>query len=249
MALTVRAVDTGCVIGLRKPALTYMRNWDAFQDVPLIMFVIEGGDAPIIVDTGGDVARAREHHGFRMEQEPGQRPDAALRRIGIEPGAVQIVVNTHLHWDHSSNNHLFPNARVVVQQRELDYAVHPVQWHNRTFETVPGLEPAWTKSKDQMSLVDGDVSLGPGVSVITLPGHTPGSQGVLVECAERRYLLAGDCVYTYENWRGDAEATHIPAGLYTDLIEYEASFRKIEGLDCEVIPSHDIQVLERRVFA
>ena len=85
--------------------------------------------------------------------------------------------------------------------------------------------------------------------MVTLLGHTPGSQGVLVECADCRYLIAGDCVYTYENWAGDAEATHIPAGLYTDLIQHEASFHKIEGLDCEVIPSHDVQVLPRRVFA
>ncbi len=88
---------------------------------------------------------------------------------------MRIVVNTHLHWDHSSNNHLFPNARVVVQQRELDYARHLVQWHNRTFETIPGLEPAWMKAKDQICPVDGDVSLAPGVSVVTLPGHTPAS--------------------------------------------------------------------------
>ena len=62
MALTVRAVNTGCVIGFHKPALTYMRGWGATMDVPLIMFAIEGGDAPIIiVDTGGDVTRAGEH--------------------------------------------------------------------------------------------------------------------------------------------------------------------------------------------
>lgn len=105
------------------------------------------------------------------------------------------------------------------------------------------------KAQGQMCPVDGDVSLVPGVSVVTLPGHTPGSQGVLVEGGERRYLIAGDCVYTYENWEGDAEATHIPAGLYTDLIQYEASFSKIEGLGCEVIPSHDVQVLRRHVFS
>jgi hypothetical protein len=65
MTLTVRAVNTGCVIGFHKPALTYMRGWGAsMDDVPLIMFVIEGGGAQIIVDTGGDVARAWEHHGF-----------------------------------------------------------------------------------------------------------------------------------------------------------------------------------------
>jgi N-acyl homoserine lactone hydrolase len=62
-------------------------------------------------------------------------------------------------------------------------------------------------------------------------------------------LIAGDCVYTYENWRGDDEATHLPAGLYTDLVEYESSFRKIENLRCEVIPSHDAEVVAREVFS
>ena len=51
MVLTIRAVDTGCVIGLHKPALTYVRDWGDTQDVPLAMFLIDGGDVPIIVDT------------------------------------------------------------------------------------------------------------------------------------------------------------------------------------------------------
>jgi N-acyl homoserine lactone hydrolase len=134
-----------------------MRHWGETQDIPLIMFVIEGGDSPIVVDTGGDPDRVWEHHRLRMEQTPQQRPDSALLRIGIDPEEVQIVVNTHLHWDHASNNHLFPNARVVVQQRELDYAVRPVQWHNRTFETLPGVEASWKRASEQLAPVDGDV--------------------------------------------------------------------------------------------
>jgi N-acyl homoserine lactone hydrolase len=248
VALRIRAVNTGVVFGLPKPALTYMRHFGETQDVPLIMFVIEGGDRPVIVDTGGDPARARDYHGFRMEQAPEQRPGAALRALDVDPADVRIVINTHLHWDHSSNNHLFPHARVVVQQRELDYAVNPVPWHNRTFETLPGQEPAWMRSKDRVMPVDGDAEVALGVSVVALPGHTPGSQGVLVECGDHPYLIAGDCVYTYENWSGDDEAAHIPAGLYTDLIAYEASFQMIEHLDCEVIPSHDFEVLERGLF-
>ena len=52
MTLTVRPVNTGYVIGFHKPTLTYRRGWRASMDVPLIMFVVEGGGAQIIVDTG-----------------------------------------------------------------------------------------------------------------------------------------------------------------------------------------------------
>jgi N-acyl homoserine lactone hydrolase len=249
MALSIRALCVGRAFGLPKPSFTYMRNWDAKQDLPLIMFVIEGGEAPIVVDTGADVSRSLPHHGIRMEQTDDEHPDAALRNSGVDPADVRLVVNTHLHWDHSSNNHVFPNAEVVVQRRELEFAKDPVMWHRRQFEILPGLEAAWRRGETQIRAVEGDVTLAPGVSVVSLPGHTPGSQGVLVEAASRRYLIAGDCVYLYENWEGDSEAPHIPVGLYTDLEAYEQSVRKIESLDCEVIPSHDFRVLDRTVFA
>lgn len=229
-----------------KPAFTYMRNWDARQDLPLIMFVIEGGEAPVVVDTGADVSRAWEIHGIKMEQARQEQPEVVLHDAGIDPDAVQLVVNSHLHWDHSSGNHLFPNARVVIQQTELDFARKPVTWHKTQFEALPGLVAAWRKAEDRVCPVDGDVELVPGISVVALPGHTPGSQGVLVEAATQRYLIAGDCVYLYENWEGDAD--HIPVGLYTDLVAYERSIHKIEDLNCEVIPSHDFRVLDRKIF-
>jgi N-acyl homoserine lactone hydrolase len=250
MPLTITALSVGRAFGLHRPAITYLRGWGKTIDIPLIMFVIEGGpDGPIVVDTGADPDRAEEFHKLRVEQSDEERPDAALRSLGVEPDEVRVVVNTHLHWDHSSNNHLFRNAEVIIQQREIDFARSPVAWHRRQFEALDGLEPAWMRAEHQIRPVDGDVTLAPGISVVTLPGHTPGSQGVLVDAASRRYLVAGDCVYLYENWEGDAEAKHIPVGFFTDLVAYERSLHRIEALDCEVIPSHDPRVLERRVFA
>jgi N-acyl homoserine lactone hydrolase len=84
--------------------------------------------------------------------------------------------------------------------------------------------------------------------VVSLPGHTPGSQGVLVETDAGPFLLAGDTVDTYENWEGNSQVEHIPSGIHTDLFQYFDSFRKIEHLGCEVIPSHDAAVLERGPF-
>ncbi len=248
MTLTITALSVGRVFGLHKPSLTYMRGWGETLDIPLIMFVIEGGEAPVVVDTGADLSRAWDHHRIRMEQTPAERPEAAIRSLGIDPNEVGVVVNTHLHWDHSSSNHLFPHARVVVQQRELEYARKPVVWQRRQFEVLPDLSAAWRRAEDRTCAVDGDVDLIPGISLISLPGHTPGSQGVLVEAETRRFLLAGDCVDLYENWVGDAEADHIASGLFTDIVAYEESMRRIAELDCEVVPSHDPLVVDRRIF-
>ncbi|MYW96222.1 N-acyl homoserine lactonase family protein [Amycolatopsis rubida] len=248
MTRTVTAVSVGRVFGLHKPSLTYSRGWGETLDIPLIMFVIQGDGAPVVVDTGADFDRAWQHHRIRMEQTPEERPEAALRSVGVDPGEVEVVVNTHLHWDHSSNNHLFPNARIVVQQREIDYATEPVPWHRRQFECLPGLPAAWHRANDRIDAVDGDAEIAPGVAVVHLPGHTPGSQGVLVTAESQQYLLAGDCIDLYENWAGDDEADHIPSGFFTDLLAYQDSLLRIEKLGCEVVPSHDPLVVERREF-
>ena len=244
----ITALSVGRVFGLHKPSLTYLRGWGEALDIPLIMFLIQGDGAPVIVDTGADLTRAWEHHHIRMEQTPEERPDDALRALGVDPEEVDVVVNTHLHWDHSSNNHLFPNARIVVQRRELDYARSPVPWHRRQFEHVPELTAAWRRAEDRIDPVDGDTEVAPGVSVVHLPGHTPGSQGVVVMAGSTTYVLAGDCVDLYENWAGDDEDEHIPSGFFTDIVAYEDSFKRIEKLGCEIVPSHDPLVVERREF-
>lgn len=248
MSLSITALPVGRVFGLHKPSLTYLRGWGETLDIPLIMFVIQGGGAPVVVDTGADVDRAWEHHGIRMEQSAEERPEAALRAIGVDPAEVGVVVNTHLHWDHSSGNHLFPNARIVVQQREIDYATNPVPWHRKQFEAQSELTAAWRRAEDRIDAIDGDADISPGVSVVTLPGHTPGSQGVVVAAGTTRYLLAGDCIDLYENWAGDSQDDHIPSGFFTDIVAYDDSLRRIEKLGCEVIPSHDPLVVERREF-
>ena len=98
---------------------------------------------------------------------------AALSRIGLDPREVDIVVNTHLHHDHCSNNDLFPNAVLMVHAEER-----------------PG--SGYRK-------VDGNTEICPGVRLVHTPGHTPGSMSVFVE-AGLRYAIAGDALPTNENY-------------------------------------------------
>jgi len=250
MSLEIHPVSVGRIDGLHMPSVTYLRGWGERYDTVFIMFAILGGPSPIIVDTGPpDAETVRRLHGHRLLRDEDEHPAAALEKLGVDPAEVRMVINTHLHWDHSSNNDLFPNAEIVVQRAEIEYASDPVVWHNVMFERVPGVVSPWRRTEDRIRIVDGDTDVADGVRVVTLPGHTPGSQGVLVQGSDRRFLLAGDCVNAYANWEGDDTVAHIPSGLYTNILDYADSFDKIESLDCEVIPSHDKAVIAHGVFS
>ena len=168
----------------------------------MIMFVIIGGDHPIMVDTGTpDAGFVREHFRYStFERGDDEEPRKVLNGAGIDPADVRQVVFTHLHWDHCSNLELFPNARFTVQDRELRYAVKPIPLHNRAYQHLPGTQPPWLPVLRRVSPVIGTVEIAPGISTVPLPGHTPGSQGVLVETDKGRYLIAGDCLDSYDNW-------------------------------------------------
>jgi glyoxylase-like metal-dependent hydrolase (beta-lactamase superfamily II) len=245
-------VYVGKIVGLPKAMITFPFGFNTTHDAISIIFVIKTDDHPIIVDTGpSDPEWAQKYHGYHLIQTEAEKPENALKRVGIDPAYVKIVINTHLHWDHCFHNDLFQNAKFIVQRKELEYALDPLDLHRVAYEKIPGVTPPWIKVFDKIVAVEGKMEIAPGVFVIPLPGHTPGSQGVIVNTSKNKYLLTGDCVDTYENWNGNEKVAHIPSGVHTNLIEYNKSFKLIEKLErdgYEVIPSHDPAVLDRKVL-
>lgn len=250
MALKIHALHVGSLVNFPAAAIKYHRDFGKFHDVAMIMFVITGGEHTVVVDTGtGDPEHAATQHGYELHRPPEQEPLAALEGIGVDPASVGTVVNTHLHWDHCSNNDLFPQAEVLIQQKELQYAIDPLEPTRKPYERLGTAMPSWLKALNQVRSVDGDAEVFPGVGLVHIPGHTPGSQGVLVDTGSNRYVIAGDCVDTYENWNGDDKATHIPNGSFTDLEAYMRSFRKLDRLGAAIVPSHDIEVVKQAEFS
>jgi N-acyl homoserine lactone hydrolase len=215
----------------------------------MLMFLITGGSRVVLVDTGPrHEAWTREHHGMLVERPPELRPEKVLGRHGMEPADIDTVINTHLHWDHCSNNALFSRATFYAQRDELLYACDPLPIHRRAYEKAPGLTPGWLDVWGRLELVDGDAEVAPGISVVKLPGHSPGSQGVLVEVEGMSYLLAGDTVNTYADWEGNETLRHIPPAVHTSLVDCFDSFDRIDRLGCEVVPSHDISLVSHGSF-
>ena len=85
---------------------------------------------------------------------------------------ADIVVNTHLHFDHCGGNHLFADRPIYVQRRELDDARSEDDYTIREWVEGPGV---------RYMPVDGELDLLPGLRLVPAPGHTRGMQVVVVE--------------------------------------------------------------------
>ncbi len=242
--LVIRPLHVGTV-RRDKSIFTYLKNAGTQIEVPLLAFYIRANGHHILVDTGGhDPAQGQLHPPYN--RDPAQDLVARLAALGVQPDDIDILILTHLHWDHASNLHLFPRARLLVQREELRYAVAPLAPHRWAYESIPPIPLA----ADRYEIIQGDKEIVPGVSVHLTPGHTPGFQGVAVRAAGAAYYIAGDTVPLMELWEAKEKygVPHWPGTIHVDLEAYFESLQRIEDLGDVVLPGHDWSALDRTEY-
>jgi N-acyl homoserine lactone hydrolase len=145
------------------------------ERMPLYVHVIDHPDARVLVDTG-----ITELHPAVADVDPRLRP---LSQQDFDLAGIDIVVNTHLHYDHCGGNHLFAGVPIHVQARELADA--------RSLDNYTIRE--WVDFDDATYVEhEGEVELLPGIRLLPTPGHTDGHQSVLVETGGRPVVVGGD---------------------------------------------------------
>ena len=144
--------------------------------MPVYVHVIDHPDGRVLVDTG-----MTQLHLAVEDMDPQLTP--LSERTDFDPDGIDAVVNTHLHFDHCGGNHLFAGTPTYVQRRELDDARSLENYSIREWVEAPGV---------QYVPVDGELELLPGIRLVPAPGHTPGTQVVVVETAGRPIVVAGD---------------------------------------------------------
>src|SRR5574342_8529 len=110
-------------IELDMSAMTYRFNYGRKEFLPCYCWYIEGADKRILVDTATEAKFAKEFRGIHAEEIAPF--EDALAGLGLKPGDIDIVIQTHLQWDHCANTYKCRNAKTIVQEEELRFAFSP----------------------------------------------------------------------------------------------------------------------------
>ena len=199
-------LDGGAMFGVVPKALWARRAPpDDRNRIPLALrcLLIEHDDGLVLIDTGignKEDAKFIDIYGVDNASQDGRtKLEDALGALGHKPGDIRWVINTHLHFDHAGGDNwidpsgkmspAFPNARYVVQRRELDFAQHRNErtagsYLPHNFEGIP------------FQLIDGETEILSGIRGIPTPGHVPYHQSILLESAGEKACFIADLVPT-----------------------------------------------------
>jgi glyoxylase-like metal-dependent hydrolase (beta-lactamase superfamily II) len=198
-------LDGGAMFGVvpkviwDKLELADERNRILLGSNPLL---VRTGDHTVLVDTGlGEKYSPRELDIYDIEMPRGLL--AELHRLEVSAEEVDIVINTHLHFDHVGGNTYraedgsikptFPNARYVVQKAEYEDALNH---HPRTKASYNPDDIIPLQESGQLELVDGDVEAAPGIKLRVTGGHTRSHSIVEIESEKEKALYLADLIPT-----------------------------------------------------
>lgn len=149
---------------------------------------------------------------------------------------VDMVIHSHLHWDHALNDFAFKKAAFYAQKKEWEIANEvantadpsKVYYVPETFDQVPYLR--W-------EFLDGETTILPGLIAFPTPGHTAGHQSLLVDTEEGLVCLTGDAVYL----RANLEMNILPC-IVASADDMKRAFNAIRGRADYIIPGHDDEI-------
>ena len=154
-----------------------------------------------------------------------------LKELGLEPSDINLVVLTHLHFDHAGgctyfNNWgrpvlTFPIATHIVQQSEWEEATHTNERTNAAYSSED-FRPLQEQGK--LELINGDIEISPGILVTRTGGHTSGHQGIVIQSKGETAAYLGDILPTPHHVR-------LPYITAADLEPLKTLRKKRELLD------------------
>jgi len=219
--------------------------------------LVDHEDGLFLFDTGFD-------HDFMAKWTPQDNaiasPDQAvvpqLARLGIKPGDIDRIIQSHLHIDHVGGNKYFPDATIVVHEKEYEAAKNPAPFEYQSYSDLsfdPELhklnfvgkrdimkragtsaeQPAAAKSPTYRFL-DGDTEFAKGLWLYDVPGHSAGQMAMMVEVGDRKPMFF------------PADACHLPRHLeemivpnfHVDPVAGYHSLERVKELQAE----HDAEI-------
>jgi glyoxylase-like metal-dependent hydrolase (beta-lactamase superfamily II) len=163
--------------------------------------LVRAGGKNILIETGNGTKWDAKMRGIYAIQEGDPLMDS-LANYGVGPQQIDMVINTHLHFDHAGGNTrmvgdvilpAFPQARYVVQRAELEHAGAPTEKDRGSYyaENFTPITEAGL-----FDLVEGDREILAGISVERIPGHNAAIQAVVIRGGDKTVAFVADLIPT-----------------------------------------------------
>jgi glyoxylase-like metal-dependent hydrolase (beta-lactamase superfamily II) len=223
---------------------------DAPVQMDYFFWVLRSADRTILVDCGFN-----ERSGARRGRTMLCPPTAALRRLGIDPAEVSVLIVTHAHYDHVGNVAEFASAEVIMSAREYEFWTGPLG-DRPLFATSAEADDIAAlrriRADGRLTLLPGSGASTPavthgvadGLCVLEVGGHTPGQLVVLARTSDGEAVLASDALHYYDEARLDRPFAHV-----ADLPAMYQGFALLRQLAAEpsryLVAGHDPEVMRR----
>jgi N-acyl homoserine lactone hydrolase len=197
MGVKLYAMTCGTLTGA---LANLMEGGEGEVTLPIPAYLIEHPKGTVLFDSGmhpdcqrDPTARAGARIGewFKFDYHPGDEVSARLEAIGRDPAKIDILINSHLHFDHVGGNALIPNATVVVQKSEWEAGMDP------EMAALRGFNRRDFDLGHQVKTIEGEHDLFGDGSLVLFPtyGHTPGHQSLKLKLDSGDVVLAADACY------------------------------------------------------
>jgi N-acyl homoserine lactone hydrolase len=148
----------------------------------------------------------------------------------VDERDVQLIVNSHLHFDHCGQNHSL-TCPIAVQDAELQAARLP-RYTIDEWAVIPA---------HRARVLDGDTDVCDGVRVLLTPGHTPGHQAVVISSFDATLVIAAQCIFRRDAWDGEIEMANLHGHEWRD--QAADSVARLRALKPDRVPlSHDMAI-------
>lgn len=251
MSITLRGLNLG-KFGLDMSALLDAPEYYGVPFAcPALAYIIEHPEGRILFETGLSEHALDEwlpewQAGANISMVlPEHRIEARLKQIGLGPEDFRYVVLGHLHTDHAGGARIFQDAdvEVVVHEEEYrhvrDMPVDALNFFNKA-------DTAFLEHVSRTTVTDAEMELLPGVTLVHLPGHTPGLIGMVIELAHSgTAVLTSDALYRHESYGPPL----IGSQTVWDPQQWRDSVEKVRSIAKErealIFPGHDDEAIRQ----
>lgn len=218
---------------LDKSLLVYAKYHGQIYEAALKPLLVITDEVNILVDTGIGELPEKHRRFHTIKRKTDQTLKRQLQRHSLRPEDIDMVVNTHLHFDHCGNNSAFGNAKFYVQADELRYAYDPDRFQRTAYIREPlDVGGDYVPSHGRYQLTD-------DIVLIPTPGHSIGHQSVIIKYEEKSFVYCGDAAPLREN----LEKRNIPGVLYRSDQALESIDKLRDIKDAVYVYSHDNEQL------